>query len=85
MAKKKKIKGTVKLFNVEKGHGLIKPDSGEKDVYFDRSAIIAGSGFNFKSLSEGLRVEFDVVGDTKGPSATNLEICGGTHGGGKGE
>jgi cold shock protein len=63
--------GTVERFMDEKGFGFIKPDSGEKDVFVHHSAI---SGSGFKSLSQGQRVEFDLVQDPKGPRAENVEL-----------
>ena len=44
-------------------------DDGEKDVFCHHSAV-QGSGF--KSLTEGQRVEFDVVDGPKGPAAENV-------------
>ena len=61
--------GTVQRFMDDKGFGLIKPDSGGKDVFVHHSAI---SGQGFKSLSQGQRVEFDIVQDPKGPRAANV-------------
>jgi cold shock protein len=65
-----RVTGTVERFMDEKGFGFIKPDNGSKDVFVHHSAI-GGSGF--KSLSQGQRVEFDLVQDPKGPRAENVE------------
>ena len=49
--------GTVKWFSNEKGYGFIEREGGE-DVFVHFSAI-AMEGF--KTLTEGQRVEFEVV------------------------
>jgi cold shock protein len=60
--------GTVKWFNDSKGFGFIVQDGGS-DIFVHHSAIQAQG---FKSLSEGDRVEFDVVKGQKGPAAENV-------------
>jgi len=63
--------GTVKWFNDSKGFGFISLEDGSKDVFVHHSAI-AGDGF--KSLSEGQKVEFNVVQGNKGPAAENVRV-----------
>jgi CspA family cold shock protein len=63
-----KESGTVKWFNPDKGFGFITREGGN-DVFVHHSAI-QGSGF--KTLTEGERVEFDVVQGQKGPAAENV-------------
>ncbi len=60
--------GTVKWFNDSKGFGFIEQDNGP-DVFVHFSAI---TGDGFKSLAEGMRVNFDVVDGQKGPQASNV-------------
>lgn len=65
--------GTVKWFNDAKGFGFITPENGQKDCFVHHSAI-AGGGF--KTLTEGERVEFDIVQGQKGPAAENVTKLG---------
>jgi CspA family cold shock protein len=64
-----RITGRVKWFNDTKGFGFITPEDGQKDCFVHHSAI---QGNGFKSLSEGDRVEFEVVQGQKGPAAQNV-------------
>lgn len=62
--------GTVKFFNAAKGFGFIAPESGEKDVFVHISAVErAGLG----TLSEGQRVEYEVVTERGKLAADNLK------------
>ena len=67
------VTGTVKWFNDSKGFGFITPENGQKDCFVHHSAI---RGEGFKSLSEGDRVQFDVVQVPKGPAAENVTKVG---------
>jgi CspA family cold shock protein len=62
--------GRVKWFNDSKGFGFITPDDGQKDCFVHHSAIQGGD--EFKTLSEGDHVEFDIVQAEKGPAAENV-------------
>ena len=62
------MKGTVKLFNNQKGYGFISDEQGN-DVFVHYSGL---NMEGFKSLDEGAEVEFDVVNGAKGPQATNV-------------
>ena len=61
--------GTVKWFNDAKGFGFITPENGDKDCFVHHTASKADG---FCSLSEGDRVEFDIVQGAKGPAAENV-------------
>ena len=60
--------GTVKWFNDQKGFGFISQPSGE-DIFVHHTAIVMDG---FRSLTEGARVEFDVVQGPKGLQAANV-------------
>jgi len=62
-------KGTVKWFNEKKGFGFIAPDSGGKDAFVHISAVQA-SGL---SITEGTKVEYDMVEKDGKVSAENLK------------
>ncbi|HXG45252.1 MAG TPA: cold shock domain-containing protein [Gemmatimonadales bacterium] len=64
-----RVTGTVKWFNDAKGYGFITPENGTKDCFVHHTAIKADG---FRSLSEGERVEFDIVEGPKGPAAENV-------------
>ena len=62
--------GKVKWFNDSKGFGFIETE-GSEDVFVHFSAI---SGDGYRSLQEGVEVEFDIVKDAKGPRAANVVV-----------
>ena len=62
--------GTVKWFNGDKGYGFISRDQGV-DVFVHYSAL---SGNGFRTLEEGLKVEFDVTQGQKGLQAENVTV-----------
>ena len=61
--------GIVKWFNDSKGFGFISVEGEAKDVFVHHSAIQASG---YKSLSEGQKVEFEIVQGQKGPAAENV-------------
>ncbi len=60
--------GTVKWFNASKGFGFIQRKTGE-DVFVHFSAI---EGDGYRSLEDGVAVEFEVVKGPKGLQAQNV-------------
>ena len=60
--------GTVKWFNDSKGFGFISQEAGE-DVFVHHTAIQMDG---FRSLTEGDRVEFEVIKGPKGLQAQNV-------------
>ena len=60
--------GTVKWFNDAKGFGFITQEGGA-DVFVHHTAIAAQG---FRTLTEGQRVQFDVVEGPKGLQAANV-------------
>jgi CspA family cold shock protein len=61
-------KGTVKWFNDAKGFGFITRENGP-DVFVHHTAILAEG---FRSLSEGDKVQFDIIQGPKGLQASNV-------------
>jgi cold shock protein len=66
--------GTVKWFNAQKGFGFIQPEKGGPDVFVHISAV-ERAGMN--DLTEGQKVEFEVVADKRSgrSSAGNLKAA----------
>ena len=62
--------GTVKWFNGDKGYGFISREQGD-DVFVHYRAI---NGEGYRSLDEGLKVEFDVTQGQKGLQAENVSV-----------
>jgi CspA family cold shock protein len=67
--------GTVKWFNAQKGFGFIQPDNGGSDAFVHISAVERAG---MSSLSEGQKVEFELVSDRRSGkmSADNLKAVG---------
>jgi CspA family cold shock protein len=69
-AKSSMYQGTVKWFNDQKGFGFIAGENG-KDYFVHHSNII---GDGFKSLKEGLKVQFEIEENKKGPRAIQVSL-----------
>ena len=63
--------GKVKWFNAEKGFGFIEGEDA-KDVFVHFSAITMDG---YKTLDEGVAVEFDVIEGAKGPQAVDVKLA----------
>jgi len=62
--------GTVKWFNDAKGYGFISLEAPASGECFVHHSAIQAQGF--RTLTEGDRVEFDLVQGAKGPAAENV-------------
>ena len=69
MSNGEKEQGTVKWFNASKGFGFIQRKTGGDDVFVHFSAI---EGDGYRSLEDGVAVEFEVVKGPKGLQAANV-------------
>lgn len=63
--------GSVKWFNDSKGFGFISVDGEAKDVFVHHTAIQVNG---HRTLTEGQKVEFEIVQGKKGPAAENVRI-----------
>jgi len=63
--------GTVKWFSNEKGYGFIEREEGD-DVFVHFSAI---NMEGYKTLTEGQKVEFEIVQGDKGLQAANVQAA----------
>ena len=63
------MKGTVKMFNKEKGYGFIHGED-NKDYFFHYSSLIMDS---YKTAEQGEHVEFEVQESDRGPRAANIK------------
>ncbi len=63
------MKGSVKMFNKDKGYGFIRTEDG-KDVFFHYSELVME---NYKTAAVGETVEFEVEETDRGPRATKIK------------
>ena len=61
-------KGTVKLFNNQKGYGFISDEAGN-DIFVHYSGLQMDG---YRTLEEGQAVEYEVIEGEKGPQAINV-------------
>lgn len=54
----------------DRGFGFIKPDQGDKDVFFHARSLV---DIMYDDLREGEAVTFEVEEGPKGPSAINVK------------
>ena len=69
------MKGTVKWFNMAKGYGFVKADSG--DEVFVHYTDINKEGF--RGLYEGQIVEFEIIEGKRGSKAVNVTVIADAH------
>ena len=62
------MKGTVKMFNAEKGYGFIRTEDG-RDAFFHYSALVMD---NYKTAEKGEAVEFELEESERGLRANNI-------------
>jgi cold shock protein len=65
--------GTVKWFNESKGYGFITPEGTARDCFVHHSRI---EGNGYRTLSEGEKVEFDLIETDKGQAAEKVVRLG---------
>ena len=64
--------GTVKFFDSTRGFGFIQPEDGSKDVFVHKSAVEKAG---LPPLTEGQRIEYEVVTDRGKSAAGNLSAA----------
>lgn len=63
------MKGTIKMFNKEKGFGFIRAEDGN-DVFFHYSSLVMDG---FKTVEQGEVVSFDLEQSDRGLRAANIQ------------
>jgi CspA family cold shock protein len=67
--KTKMMKGTIARLT-DRGFGFIKPEEGDKDVFFHAQGL--AEGLSYDDLREGDAVTFELEEGPKGPAAANV-------------
>lgn len=73
MQARRDVHGVCKWFNEAKGYGFLTADDNSGDAFVHFSAIRV-AGTEYRTLSPGDRVTYDVVQSFKGPAAGNVRI-----------
>ena len=74
-----RVTGTVRWFNAKSGYGFIIRDDTKEDLFVHQTVIVKNNSKKaIRSLSEGERVEFDVVAGEKGAVASRVSAPGGS-------
>ncbi len=64
--------GKVKWFDGKKGYGFIVPTEGNGDVFVHYTAIKSDN--EFKTLKEGMMVQFELTEGKRGMQALNVTV-----------
>ena len=64
------MKGTITKIVSDRGFGFIKPEEGEKDLFFHARSVVGDVVFD--DLKDGDEVSYDIEEGPKGPAAVNV-------------
>ena len=64
------MNGTIAKLMTDRGFGFIKPDEGEKDLFFHARSVIGEIVYD--DLREGDKVTFQIEEGDKGPAAVDV-------------
>ncbi len=67
---KNKMKGSIAKIVADRGFGFIKPEEGEKELFFHARSVVGDIVFD--DLKEQDEVTFDIEEGPKGPAAINV-------------